>query len=184
MSSENYPGHSDSSATYIPFGSFQVPQQQRTQLPCNSRELFYESSLPKVVTPPIQEPTMKVQAQYAQYTAKPLQACPGLPQPNQEMRYFSWKSVGKCNSSVDLTQMTHRDHSAPAQQPPAKSAFAGPVKDENNNVGLNVNDAEMHAALTLSSCFKNGMGMAEPAMHQTRVMRWCTIHSNYSSYDV
>lgn len=82
---------------------------------------------------------------------RPLHACPGLPKPNQEMKYFTWNNAGnggRCSSGVNLSKMTHCDHSE-RQQAPASTAAArkSPVSDE-----------EMNAVIALSSCFKNNNG--------------------------
>ena len=54
------------------------------------------------------------------------------------MKYFSWKSVKKVDSTVNLMQMTHHDHN--------------PSKEKDDST-FAVDDAELMAALTLTSCF-------------------------------
>mmetsp|Transcript_12971 Transcript_12971/g.18941 ORF Transcript_12971/g.18941 Transcript_12971/m.18941 type:complete len:158 (-) Transcript_12971:188-661(-) len=109
-------------ASYIPYGSFQLPFTSKDQ----SR---------KIVTPP-----NSCKRPLDPPSARPLQACPGLPKPNQEMKYFSWKKH-KRGSHVNLQKMTYHDHSdANSNENPADNAEA------------KVNDAEMDATITLTSC--------------------------------
>lgn len=53
-----------------------------------------------------------VQSILQQQNVTPLMRPPGLPKPNQEMKYFSWK-VKKCSSEVNIEKMTFHDNSRP-----------------------------------------------------------------------
>ncbi len=112
-------------ATYVPYGSFQAP--------FTVQGLVHNM---RVVSPPGAYPS-------PDDTPRPLHACPGLPQPNREMKYFSWKSSNR-DSHVNLQKMTHHDHSMKSNSPASKC----PANDAN----VKVNDAEMDAAVTLASC--------------------------------
>lgn len=110
-------------ASYIPYGSFQLPFTSKDQ----SRRIV---TPPNSCKRPLDQP-------------RPLQACPGLPKPNQEMKYYSWKKH-KRGSHVNLQKMTYHDHSeTKTNQNPVVST---------NNAEAEVNDAEMDAAITLTSC--------------------------------
>ena len=47
-----------------------------------------------------------------QQKVTPLTQCPGLPKPNREMKYFSWK-IKKCSSEVNIEKMVFHDNSRP-----------------------------------------------------------------------
>lgn len=110
-------------ASYIPYGSFQLPFTSKDQ---SRRIVTPPNSCKRPLDPP---------------SARPLQACPGLPKPNQEMKYYSWKKH-KRGSHVNLQKMTYHDHSD------NKNSNKNPA----DNAEAKVNDAEMDAAITLTSC--------------------------------
>ena len=110
------------------------------------------STLQREVMPP---PPPRFEEVY-EVPARPLHACPGLPRPNHEMKYFSWKSV-KCDSSVNLEEMEHHDHSnakkeneeTPSQSIEKQEVMADAKVGEIQNAIYD----EINAAMTLSSCF-------------------------------
>ena len=109
------------------------------------------------VTPPIPSPVSHIiDGEAFAQKGRPLHACPGLPRPNQEMKYFSWED-SRCSSSVNLMKMTHCDHSQSEKEPQhhenGKNDTA-PMQTE--IIDQSVQNDEIHAAITLSSCFKNG----------------------------
>lgn len=125
-------------AAYVPFGSFQHPgtgTHQEIMLGCPNS--------PRVVSPPA--PSNNNFARLA----KPLSACPGFPT-NGEMKYINWKNVSRCSSSTNISQMTHHNHN------PALVKDEKEVQDENRETTNHVDNEELHAALTLSSCFNKG----------------------------
>lgn len=125
------------SAAYIPFGSFQHPVgQHTTQVRYHHHREPLES---QTVTPPPLEEAVTDHVHNHETTSKPLCACPKLPRPNEEMKYFSWNSVKRVGSTVNLMQMTHHDHN--------------PSKVQIDSI---FNDAELKAAITLTSCFNDG----------------------------
>ena len=147
-----------SSASYIPFGSFQAPEQQSPRNLANPQAYMYvqgnyssdESTMELPMNPPAREASgcMKEQMR-PQKTLKPLHACPGLPKPNQEMKYYSWNNANRHNSGVNLSKMTHFDHSEAQKKTSASYAQGGEGKKKS------VDDDELNAVITLSSCFKN-----------------------------
>jgi len=133
--------HHSNRATYIPFGSFQHPIDV-------DRRTRSEHPPSHVVTPPPQEAS-PIQTQLR--NAQPLCACPRLPRPNEEMKYFSWDSLRRGGSSVNLSQMTHHDHNPTKAKSPISITN---VKNVDTSSAA-VNKEELNAALTLTSCFKN-----------------------------
>jgi hypothetical protein len=130
-------------ASYIPFGSFQHPID--IDRDTRSRQ---EHPPSHVVTPrPLDPSPIQIQLRIAQ----PLSACPRLPRPNEEMKYFSWDSVRRGGSTVNLSQMTHHDHN-PTK---AKSQISISNVENVDTNSAAVNKEELNAALTLTSCFKS-----------------------------
>jgi hypothetical protein len=128
--------------SYVQYGSFALPQGAHAF--SEPKEFVHAGK------------AMKPEFQAADSVAKPLHACPGLPKPNQELKYISWNGANVRHSSgINLSQMTHFDHSRGHDQKEKKPVSPPKVSTpEISEEKKPVNDDEMNAVITLSSCFK------------------------------
>ncbi len=134
-------------ASFIPFGSFALPDHE----PEESYKMSFTAKSRRNKIGNTQ--SASVVNFRENRNARPLHACPGLPKPNQEMKYHHWGNKGGISyqSGINLSQMTHCDHSQKKNRPEERPKSSTPEMEEESKT---VVDDELNAVITLSSCFK------------------------------
>lgn len=137
-----------STASYVQFGSFTVPYQPQGSR--NPKTFAAKERSP-------QDDKITVDVLEQNQVSKPLHACPGLPKPNQEMKYHSWERGSVRHSSgINLSKMTHYDHSEDQKHQTEPPKASTPEVEEESKTAVD-DDDELNAVITLSSYFKTGL---------------------------